>query len=285
MQNKKNIPILVSVSGGRTSATMAKYLKDKYQGKRKMIFVFANTGKERIETLEFVNEIDKRWQLNIVWIEAVPNKTLGIGTTYKIVDFESSDKEGKVFESIIEKYGIPNQAFPHCTRELKMNPIHKYAKDVLGNDYETAIGIRIDESHRINWQQAKEKNYIYPLATEVKATSESIRSWWAKQDFDLKLNDYQGNCDLCWKKSQRKLLTIINENPTLLNWWVDMEVKYGSENKYSFFRSNKTGIDLLELSKGNFQKAVDRWEQSQTEPTLFSHPELDVDLDCFCKST
>jgi hypothetical protein len=276
-------PLLISFSGGRTSAAMAKYLKDKYEGKRDMLFVFANTGKERPETLDFINECDKRWSLGVVWIEAEVQKDKGAGTLYKIVSYDTADRKGVIFESMIAKYGIPNKAQPHCTRDLKIVPIHKLAKDILGKDYETAIGIRIDEVHRINWEKAKDKQYIYPLATELKATSQSIRKFWDGQDFDLQLKDYEGNCDMCWKKSERKLLTMILETPSLIDWWVDMETKYGGDENYSFFRANKSGLDLIELSKQPFRKSVDLWDLSQQAPKMFT--DLDIEFDCFCKST
>ncbi|BBI90503.1 phosphoadenosine phosphosulfate reductase [Tenacibaculum phage PTm1] len=46
---------------------MAKENKsDEYE----MVFVFANTGQENEETLEFVNKCDEEYNLNVVWIEA-----------------------------------------------------------------------------------------------------------------------------------------------------------------------------------------------------------------------
>ena len=56
--------LLVSFSGGRTSASMAKYIKENYEGEK--CFVFANTGKEREETLAFVQECSQ--QFNIKYI-------------------------------------------------------------------------------------------------------------------------------------------------------------------------------------------------------------------------
>ena len=54
MTTKK--PIVVSFSGGRTSAYMAKLLMEK--SKSPLVFVFANTGKEREETLNFSKSKD-----------------------------------------------------------------------------------------------------------------------------------------------------------------------------------------------------------------------------------
>jgi hypothetical protein len=56
--------IQVSFSGGRSSAMMAKIMLDNYD-RDELIFMFANTGKELPETLDFVNECDIRWAL--IW--------------------------------------------------------------------------------------------------------------------------------------------------------------------------------------------------------------------------
>ena len=49
---------VVLFSGGRTSAFLAKYIKEKPKYSN-VIFVFMNTGKEREETLQFVDKCDK----------------------------------------------------------------------------------------------------------------------------------------------------------------------------------------------------------------------------------
>ena len=56
--------ILVTVSGGRSSAMMARHIQtnDKYKNCNK-IYVFANTGMERIETINFLKNIEKEWKI------------------------------------------------------------------------------------------------------------------------------------------------------------------------------------------------------------------------------
>ena len=271
---------ICSFSGGRTSAYLAYYLL-KNKSKDDLIFVFANTGKEREETLEFANKCNKEWDLNLVWIEAAVNAEANLGTDFKIVSFETASRNGEPFQSVIAKYGIPNLSRPHCTRELKQVPINKYLKS-LGIEYQTALGIRADEAHRISWANAKKQNRIYPLATEHRVDKGFIRNFWANQSFDLQLKDYEGNCDLCWKKSERKLLTIIAEKPELIQWWADVETKYSTENNYSFYRQNKFAIDLIELAKKPFRKAIDGQETQTFNPSLFD--DLDLGFECFCNS-
>lgn len=281
MKEKEKInTILISFSGGRTSAFMTKWIleSEKYKDFEKVV-VFANTGKEREETLEFVNECDKRWNLNVVWIESVINAKKGKGSSFKIVDFESANRNGNLFSEMIEVYGIPNKAFPHCSRELKEIPIHKFMKTICKNYY-TAIGIRADEQHRVkDWDKANKKKFIYPLITDYRVSSLFIRKFWENQCFDLDLKDYEGNCDMCWKKSQRKLLTLIVENPKLLDWWNEQEIK---DNEYTFFRNNQSALDLIEESKRPFRKAIDSLELHNMNNYMFDSY-LDQEESCFCK--
>lgn len=273
--------ILISFSGGRTSAFMCKLILEHptYKDYEKL-FVFANTGKEREETLCFVDRCDKEFDLNLVWVEADIPPTKGDGTNYRIVDFESASRDGEPFETLIQKFGLPSKYFRHCTRDLKEIPIHKYAKSIFGNDYLTAIGIRADEKHRLGSDPKK----IYPLA-EIGIDEKIVRSFWERQTFDLGLKDYEGNCDLCFLKSNRKKLTLISENPNVVDWWNEMELKYGNEKQSKFAADRGTTIlDLVEMAKTNFTKARDKHELSKLQRTMFE-PEMDLEFDCFCKMT
>jgi len=68
-----------------------------------------------------------------------------------MTNFTTACRDGEPFEAVIKKYGIPNMDFPHCTRELKIRPIHAFAKVYFGSvDYVSAIGIRADEVDQEN---------------------------------------------------------------------------------------------------------------------------------------
>lgn len=257
------LPILCTVSGGRTSAFMAIYLRTLYP-ERKILFVFANTGKEKEETLIFIKKLDEKWKLGIVWVEAKVTMEKGVGTTYKLVDFETASRNGQPFEIVIKKYGLPSKLFRHCTRELKEAPIHKYAKKILGKDYLTATGIRADEKHRIS----KKDNYIHPLA-DMNFNQDFIDDYWANQDFNLMLNKHEGNCDFCFLKSKKKRVTLLKEGLNV-DWWKRMEETYGSEMQPMFdVRNGDTIEDLVKLA-----------ELEMTQISLLD----DVSFDCFCKA-
>lgn len=265
--------LLISFSGGRTSAFMTKYILENVNyDKYNKIIVFMNTGKEREETYKFINDCDQNWNFKTVWIEPVIFESGK--NTFKIVDYKTADRTGKAFEDMIKRYGIPNVSFPHCTRELKLNPVRKYMLSIGIKDYLTAMGIRADEPHRLS----PKKNIIYPLASDMVMTSTLIRSFWEKQSFDLQLKDYEGNCDLCWKKSKRKKMTLIKNNNKISDWWSSMEKKY-SKGNYNFHRNNESTQDLINESEKPFDKYSDVWDKIKFQEVM------DFEMDCFCKTT
>jgi hypothetical protein len=271
--------LVCTFSGGRTSAFMALLLKDlpKYKDFKK-IFIFANTGKELPQTLEFINKCDKEWNLNIVWLEANVILEKGVGTGFKIVNYKTASRNGKPFEDMLKKYPLPNNIASNCTRELKQRPIDKFVKSLKYKKVYTAMGIRFDERHRES-NLAEKQNIIYPLIYDLKVDNKFIRDWWDRQSFDLDLKDYEGNCDLCFKKSLKKRLTIIKENPNISNWWLEMEKKYSSETIPRFdLRTNKSIEELIDISKKPFTQAKDLHELDKEQCDLF-----DYETDCFCK--
>ncbi len=271
---------VVLFSGGRTSAFLAKYIKENPKYKN-CIFVFMNTGKEREETLLFADKCDKEFNLDLVYLEASINNEKGKGTTYKIVDFQTSSRNGEPFEAMLSKYPLPNNMASNCTRELKQRPIDAYLRDNYKDfDIIRIVGIRADEAHRKSVNAENEK-VIYPLCDEIKVDSKFIRTWWEKQSFDLQLKDYEGNCDLCFKKSLKKRLTIIKENPNIADWWLKMEKKYSSESIPRFdLRTNKSIEQLVEMAKQPFTRAEDLHELSKQQCDLF-----EFETDCFCKAS
>ena len=266
--------LFVSFSGGRTSGFMAYYLKKTYKGE--ICFVFANTGKEVEATLEFIDQCDTRWNLNLNWIEYDPQKEHGKKNWFKIVDFASASRDGQPFEKFIKKERIPNPKYPNCSGRLKTLPMHNFVKHHIGwKEYKTAIGIRFDEKKRINWKSAKERNLVYPLTTEFPVDEKFIRHWWDQQEFDLNLKDYQGNCDFCWKKSDRKHVTLIREGIDL-SWWQRME----QLSEYNFFRLDRSTEDLIDMSKDESIKSVG--DKHENRPNDGLYDPLDIGQSCLC---
>ena len=105
--NNNNNNILVSFSGGRTSAYMTKQILDKNKGDN-IVVVFANTGQETEETLKYIDNFDKVYGFNTVWIEAITHHNIRKGCTHKVVSYETACRDGSVFMEMVKKYGVPN---------------------------------------------------------------------------------------------------------------------------------------------------------------------------------
>lgn len=256
---------IASFSGGRTSAYMTIRLKEQCPD---LIVIFANTGQEREETLDFVNRCDQYFKLNVIWLESVTYPLERSGCGYQVTSYKKADRNGIVFENMIKKYGIPNKAYPHCTRELKANPIKKWIKENVYGEYRMAIGIRIDEQNRKS-NKAEQDKLFYPLI-DWEISKIDVNDFWAEQNFNLGLRDYQGNCKFCFKKSNNKLLTIARENPEFFKFPAMAEKIYGLNGhnvdgtKRVFFRGNRSTEELLSLSSlltdedlEDFRKSID----------------------------
>lgn len=314
--------LLISFSGGRTSAMMTWWLlrqhfKAAWNNERnyhvgidpstgdeiEILVVFANTGHEREATLEFVNNCDLNFDFHTVWIEAVFSKG---GTRSKIVDYRTAYRNYKKngidpFEMMIAKYGIPNMKNPHCSRELKKYAINAYMRSIgwKSKTYHTALGIRTDEPRRLNWERAKKELLTY-FAQYGKITKDIVNSFWSKQAFDLLLKSFEGNCILCWKKSFRKLYTLIqqaiieNDIEVLaeIEWLKMIHEKYGryipetrkkqdKGQQVTMFRGNKIIADLLEDSDGFVDFAIDESKLILTAVQLSQwDEELDGNFGC-----
>jgi hypothetical protein len=284
--------LLISFSGGRTSAMMTKWLLDNKRHEYDMIVVFANTGHEREATLQFVNDCDTHFNFGTVWVEGVFGES---ESGVKVVDFQSAYRNVRKngidpFEAMIAKNGyIPNQMVPSCTRDLKQQTVRKYARSIgwEAGTYETAIGIRSDEPRRINWEKAKAQHLVY-FAQFGRVTRKMVNEYWAKQPFDLRLKSYEGNCMLCFKKSNRKLLTLISEglrdqDPELLAemaWLQSIHDKYGSD-RQPMFRGERDMADLLEDAEGfsNFVSDENSVTVTAKQLSLWNE-DLDMESEC-----
>jgi hypothetical protein len=256
---------------------MTKLLIEKHRDTHDICVTFANTGQEHEATLKFVQECDRRFGFNVVWLEAAVDMTPGVGVRHRVVTFETASRDGRPFRDYIAKYGIPNMGSPQCTARLKENAMDSYRHGPLGwkrGHYDTAIGIRADEASRMSSRMV-ESRFIYPLVdlgyTKEKVIQE-VRSW----GFDLQLpGEHYGNCTWCWKKSLRKLLTVAKNSPEHFDFPAQMEAEF-SKHKVTpattspcgnrlFFRGHKSTRDILSLSQQPFEEFTDKYQIPEDE--------------------
>jgi hypothetical protein len=251
------IDLLVTVSGGRSSAMMAYHIhtSEKYQDYNKA-YVFANTGMERPETIEFLKNIESVWGIPLTLIEGTYSNVMGVGVGYKIVDWDSLDMNAGPFEqSIMHKNkgiydGLPNKEAPYCSEAMKTYPSNKFGMEVFnGEKFIKAIGFRKEDMpKRISWPEIKEdKTRIFPLLTDFPEPIGllELNSWWNKQPFQLGINSKFGNCELCWKKSDKNLVEVIRKGTRFIDWWARMEEQYGN----TAFRERRSIADFVKMAK------------------------------------
>ena len=271
MKLKNNKNIFCSVSAGYSSVMMAIMLP-KWYPDHNIIYAMANTSKERKESLEFMHKCDMYFNLNLTWLEAEFHSK-GIGVTPKIIKYQNLKRKGEVFEQGIKKLGIPSKVNKWCNRDMKLEILRKYADSIFGkNNYSVAVGIRVDEIDRIR-KDYKENNVFYPLI-DYKIGSRERNKFWKEQPFKISIPAFKGNCDLCFAKSNRKLMTIIKEEPDKALWWDSMIKKYGQitiegkpsyndllkeNNIMTFYRNYNTIEDLVKMSERPFYKATDEY--------------------------
>lgn len=243
--------LVVSFSGGQTSAYMGRVLQLNCANEFELLYVFANTGEETEATLAFTDRCDKEYGWNVVWLEAEVHHDERKCCTHRVVTFETASRHGQPFEQVIKKYGIPNLAFPHCTRELKVNPIRSYLNSIGWDrqSCQTAIGIRADEAKRVK----DDAHYFYPLVTKFPTDKQDVNSFWEDQPFRLGLQEHQGNCKWCWKKSLAKHMRLISENASAYDFPRRMEKQYPLAGTNPdgiprvFFREKRSVITLFAL--------------------------------------
>jgi hypothetical protein len=292
-----------SFSLGETSAYMTyRNLCDPatYRRYDDVITIMANTTRERPEALEFGRRCDIELGFNSVWVEAVtyPDEAKACG--HRVVTHDTARTDGSAFEDMIRKYGIPNYQYIHCTRELKLNAIRSYIENELGwerGTYHTAVGIRADEIDRMS-ATARANGVIYPLV-RLGITKPHINEWWSRQPFRLTLKGYQGNCRGCFKKSWRKIFTLIQEDAGEYDWNRRMEAEYGLVGgefskepgpgqeplregyRRVFYRENRSTDDVFAIYdqvKGQFVPAEDD-ALELPQPSLFP---VDLDIPNAC---
>lgn len=288
-------PAVISFSGGRSSGYMLKHILDAHGGSLPDdVFVcFANTGKERPETLDFVQRVSQEWGVHIVWLE----RDLDEGNTFNVVSHNSASRKGEPFEAFLNTQKLlPSPKRRTCTTDLKVRPIRWYCQRELGlKNWSGVIGYRPDEFHRVKrlyacddekWHEGqtqflfqgetdpehpwkaeaeRKKRRLQklqqeglkpqtPMAFDLMATADGVKSWWKMQPFDLGIESWEGNCDICFLKRQGVVKRIMRLHPQLARWWIEQEKRVRAEDhpNSNLFRIDRPNYAaLLQFVKAN----------------------------------
>ena len=277
-------PTGISLSGGRTSAYMLWKVLEAHGGVLPDCaqVVFANTGKEMPQTLDFVRDIGEKWGVDVHWIELTGlneitgqegyRKNAKWQRIYSRVSYETASRGGEPFNILLNAMdAIPNVVARSCTVTLKVRGIRKYLESLgFESPWQEFIGIRGDEKRRaikIHGKVDEGMECFLPMWIDG-VTAGDVGEFWRNQDFDLQLPNNNGttdwgNCDLCHLKAASKKLSIIRERPDLADWWAAAE-----ERKGQFFRRDHPSYARMKVIASD-------------QPSLFDFGD-DETIPCFC---
>lgn len=274
-------PALISFSGGRTSGFMLRQHLDAHDGQLPddVHVVFANTGKEREETLRFVHDCATHWGVDIVWVEALPapprrkkgdpklSPAEDSARRFRRVGFNSASRNGEPFSAKIKARSyLPNPLMRYCTTELKIRPMKHFMLAQGYTRWTNIVGLRADEIRRVARAHAGNENSrerwttATPMAKagHVKA---DVMAFWAAQPFDLALMPHEGNCDLCFLKGRGIKAQIIRARPQLAVWWIGEEAGVGGlfdkGESYAELAASIAAQPMLGLEPGDEEHEVE----------------------------
>ncbi len=133
IKDSPNIRHIVSVSGGKDSAALAVYLKQRYP-EIPAEYVFCDTGTELPETYEYLEKMEAVLGIKVKHVNAL--EMLGIRQIPGRTAFDWF---------LQERYSgfLPSPRMRWCTRVLKIQPFEHFVGDAHCFSY---IGIRADEA-------------------------------------------------------------------------------------------------------------------------------------------
>jgi 3'-phosphoadenosine 5'-phosphosulfate sulfotransferase (PAPS reductase)/FAD synthetase len=248
---------LLSFSGGRTSAYLLWQVLCAHGGVLPdyVYVVFANTGKERPETLRFVYECGLRWGVRIWWVEWRAGAGHATADRFQIVSFDMASRNGEPLTALFRRKSyLPNAVTRFCTAEAKIETMKQFMLSLGYTRWINMVGLRADERHRVLKQVLRNLSgkecwrSSCPLAMAGVIKRHVNRFWLGRnvhgrdrrfplpQGFDLGLLDHEGNCDECMLKGFHVLAHHEREQPGVLDWWIDREAELGAQfvTEYSY---------------------------------------------------
>jgi 3'-phosphoadenosine 5'-phosphosulfate sulfotransferase (PAPS reductase)/FAD synthetase len=220
---------VLGISGGKDSAALAIYLKDKYPN-LDIEYYYCETDKELDETYKLIENLE-----------------IYLGKKIKKLKAEESSHEDQ-FDHFLKLYGgyLPSSSARWCTRNLKLEPFEKFITDDPTLSY---VGIRGDEnregyiSHKSNIQS------IFPFRKNM-WSEEIILKTFANKNISL----LQDICSAKVHKNYKNDIIRIIREPLSLNYSQErklndlLQISIASLNEiiFGYLRDKNYPISYLE---------------------------------------
>jgi len=210
------------ISGGKDSAALAIYLKEK-RSIPSIEYFFSDTGKELPEVYDFLDRLEAYLGQEIVRIGS-----------------------NKPFEHYLKLYGgfLPSPQQRWCTREMKIRPFEQWIGEDAAVSY---VGIRADEAREGYISTKPNIRAVFPFKEDGIVESDVLRIL----DNSVGVPSYyrwrsRSGCYFCFFQRRSEWLGLMKEHPDLFEKAKEFEKSgHNGERGYSWVN----GLTLDELAK------------------------------------
>lgn len=142
---------VVSFSGGRTSAYLVSLMEQRRINEGLNVhYIFMDTGAEHPETYNFIRNVVKEWDIDLVCIRMGVSDELGKRNHIEVLKHKDLKQDLYAMKGLLSKYGTPSVTVPFCSSRMKQELAHNYCVETFGrNNFTMWIGIRDDEPVRL----------------------------------------------------------------------------------------------------------------------------------------
>ena len=234
---------VLGLSGGKDSAALAIYIKDKYPGvHEKMEYFFSDTGAELKEVYDFLDKMEAYLGKEIVRLTS-----------------------GKDFDHFLRKYHgfLPSARQRWCTREMKIVPFERFVGDDSVVSY---IGIRADENREGYISHKENIKAVFPFVEDGIVRDDVFRLLGET----VGVPEYyqwrsRSGCYFCFFQRQSEWLGLKRNHPELFE--KAKEYENGKRERYDWEsgRSDAGGHGYTWSSQGTLEELVAKAEKRERE--------------------
>lgn len=231
MGEQKRVRHILSLSGGKDSAALAIYMRDRVP---EMEYIFSDTRKELPETYEYLDRISSYLGKEVVRLNA------DVG-----------------FDHWYEMYGgmIPSNHRRWCTRALKLKPFEQYCGDAEVINY---VGLRAEENRSGYISHKPNIKAVYPFREDglvLRDIEEILRVSGVGMPPYTKWGRTRSGCYFCFYQQKIEWVRLKETYPDLYEKAKEYERPY--EKTGNFFTWSQ-GESLAELEQPNRMNQIKR---------------------------
>ena len=238
---KKKVRHVLGISGGKDSAALAIYLRDKVP---EMEYFFSDTGAELQETYDFLDRLE--------------------GALGKPIARISS---GKDFDHFLKLYGnfLPSPQARWCTKEMKIKPFERWIGD---DEAVTYIGIRADENREGYISTKSNIKPVFPFKEDGLVKEDIFR---ILEESGVGVPEYykwrsRSGCYFCFFQRKDEWVGLSEQHPDLFEKAMAYE-KTDSETGRRYTWSKSESLDELRARSKEIKDRISKIRASEKKMT------------------